>query len=213
VSWPHILSVSRVVVAAPVAALVLAGHGNALLCAAVLFALASLTDLLDGPLARRGSRSVSPFGIYLDTTGDKVLVSVVLIAMASTRIVDPWMAMVIVGREFLVTGVRTLAAVQGYVIAANLAGKIKTTVTLVAMTALLVVDSGKQGGVFSNAGDMNLWRRGAWIAMLIGVALTVISGARYVFDAWPMFFPNDDATASEKIRDGQPAEAQPQSRS
>jgi CDP-diacylglycerol--glycerol-3-phosphate 3-phosphatidyltransferase len=193
--------------------LVLAGHGNALLWAAVLFALASLTDLLDGPLARRGSRSVSPFGIYLDTTGDKVLVSVVLIAMACTRIVDPWMAMVIVGREFLVTGVRTLAAVQGYVIAANLAGKTKTTVTLIAMTALLIVDSGRQGGVFSHAGDMNVWRTGAWITMLFGVALTVISGARYVFDAWPMFFPNENATPAEKLPNGQSSEARPQSHS
>ena len=79
--------------AAPIGILVLAGHGNALFWAAVCSTLASLTDLLDGPLARRG-RKVSPFGIYLDTTGDKVLVSVVLIAMSSAHMLDPWMVMI-----------------------------------------------------------------------------------------------------------------------
>jgi CDP-diacylglycerol---glycerol-3-phosphate 3-phosphatidyltransferase len=187
-SWPHILSISRVAAGAPIAALVLAGHGDALLWAAALFGLASLTDLLDGPLARRG-RTVGPFGIYLDTTGDKVLVSVVLIALSSARIVDPWMAMIIVGREFLITGVRTLAAVQGFVVPANFAGKVKTTLTLASMFLLLVVASGQEGGVVAQIGHLSAWRSIAWYAMVVSVALTVISGAKYVADGRPLFLP------------------------
>lgn len=188
-SWPHILSISRILAAAPIAGLILAGRGNALLWAALLFAAASLTDLLDGPLARRG-RTVGPVGIYLDTTGDKVLVSVVLIAMSAQRIVDPWMVAVIVAREFLVSGVRTLAAVQGFVISANLAGKIKTSVTLAAMFLLLVAFGGIQGGAMGRLGNMAAWRSAGWFGMLLATGLTVFSGLRYILDARPLFFPS-----------------------
>lgn len=185
-SWAHILSLSRVVAGAPIAVLVLSGNGNALLGAAALFSAAAITDLLDGPLARHG-RSVTAFGIYLDTTGDKVLVSVVLIALSTARLVDPWMSMVIVGREFLVTGVRTLASVQGVVVPANFAGKIKTTVTLVAMTMVMIVAGGTEGGVVSTIGHLSIWREVAWWAMTAAVALTIYSGIRYILSARPMF--------------------------
>jgi CDP-diacylglycerol--glycerol-3-phosphate 3-phosphatidyltransferase len=209
-SWPHILSISRIVSAAPIAALIMAGHGNALLWAAGLFALASVTDLLDGPLARRG-RTVGPFGIYLDTTGDKVLVSVVLIALSSVRIVDPWMAMVIVGREFLVTGVRTLAAVQGFVIPANYAGKVKTTVTLAALFLVMVVASGVQGGAMATLGYLSAWRSAAWYAMLLSVALTVFSGVKYIVGARPLFMP-DRRTDTARRGTATAGELKPRSR-
>ena len=185
-TWAHVLSISRVVAAIPIAALIMAGHGDALLWAAALFAAASVTDLLDGPIARRG-QSVGPFGIYLDTTGDKVLVSVVLIALASAHLLDAWMAMLIVGREFLVTGVRTLAAVQGQVIAANFAGKVKTTVTLVAIILLLVVASAREGGVLHGVDHLSTWWSVAWWGMLASVALTVYSGLKYIVDARGLF--------------------------
>jgi CDP-diacylglycerol--glycerol-3-phosphate 3-phosphatidyltransferase len=198
-SWPHILSLSRVAISIPVAALALSGNGNALLLAALLFAAASLTDLLDGPMARRG-RTVGPLGVYLDTTADKVLV-----------IVDAWMAIVIVGREFLVSGVRTLAAVQGFVISANFAGKIKTTVTLIAIVLLLLVASAQHGSVLSHVGHLSAWRSIAWFAMLVGVILTIFSGAKYIVDAQPLFFP-DRRAAGRAISDPQPAKVDRSSR-
>ena len=209
-SWPHILSLSRVAISIPVAALALSGNGNALLLAALLFAAASLTDLLDGPMARRG-RTVGPLGVYLDTTADKVLVSVVLIAMSTAGIVDAWMAIVIVGREFLVSGVRTLAAVQGFVISANFAGKIKTTVTLIAIVLLLLVASAQHGSVLSHVGHLSAWRSIAWFAMFVGVILTIFSGAKYIVDAQPLFFP-DGRAAGRAISDPQPAKVDRSSR-
>lgn len=199
-SWPHILSLSRVVAAIPVAALILAGHASGLLWAAILFGAVSLTDLLDGPLARQG-RAVAPLGIYLDTTGDKVLVSVVLIAMASAHIIEAWMVMLIVGREFLVSGIRTLAAVQGFVISPNMAGKLKTTVTLIAMTLLLLAASGQSGGLIARIGHLPLMRSIAWNGMLLATVLTVWSGLRYILDTRrPLFFPHRLSTP-ERVRD------------
>lgn len=203
-SWPHILSLSRVAISIPVAALTLTGNGNALLWAAILFTAASLTDLLDGPMARRG-RTVGPLGVYLDTTADKVLVSVVLIAMSTAGIVDAWMAIVIVGREFLVSGVRTLAAVQGFVISANFAGKIKTTVTLIAIVLLLLVSSAQHGSILSHVGHLSASRSVAWLAMLVGVLLTIVSGAKYILDARPLFFP-DRRSAGRTASEPKPAE-------
>lgn len=187
-SWPHVLSVSRIVAAAPIGALILSGQSRALLIAALLFGAVSLTDLLDGPLARK-DRIVAPLGIYLDTTGDKVLVSVVLIAMATIGAVDAWMVMLIVGREFLVSGVRTLAAVQGFVISANLAGKVKTTVTLIAMFILLLAASRAGGGLIGHTGSVSLLKSIGWLGMLMATILTVYSGARYILDARPLFVP------------------------
>jgi CDP-diacylglycerol--glycerol-3-phosphate 3-phosphatidyltransferase len=181
----HVLSLSRVVAAVPIAALILAGHGSALFWAAVVFAVASITDLLDGPLARRGP--ISPFGVYLDTTGDKVLVSVVLIALATTHLIDAWVAMVIVGREFLVTGVRTLASVEGQVIPANFAGKVKTTVTLIAIVYVLVIASARQHGFVQLGLGASIWWSLAWWAMIVAVILTAYSGARYILDARDLF--------------------------
>jgi len=191
-AWAHVLSLSRVVAAIPIAILITSGSGNALLWAAVLFAASSLTDLLDGPLARRG-QTVGPFGIYLDTTGDKVLVSVVLIALASAHLLDAWMAMVIVGREFLVTGVRTLASIEGKVIPANFAGKVKTTVTLLAITLLLAVASAREHGSLAPVGHLSLLWAVSWWAMAAAVALTVYSGARYITDARTLFVAREVA--------------------
>jgi len=102
-----------------------------------------------------------------------------------------------VGREFLVTGVRTLAAVQGQVIAANYAGKVKTAVTLFAIVLVLVVASGRQGGLVQHIGHISAWWSVAWFAMLLVVALTVISGAQYIADARPLFL--SDASSVGKL--------------
>ena len=200
-TWAHVLSLSRVGATAPIAALVVAGNGTELFWAAVLFAAASLTDLLDGPLARRG-KTVGPFGIYLDTTGDKVLVSVVLIALASTHLIDDWVAMLIVGREFLVTGVRTLASVEGQVIAANFAGKVKTTVTLAAIVLVLVVASFREQGLGLHLGSMAGWWAIAWWSMLLAVALTVYSGVKYIIDARSLFLAPASARRAEEATAG-----------
>src|SRR5947209_7727508 len=116
-SWPHVLSLSRVVAAPIIALLVVAKPGDGYLVAAVIFALASGTDLIDGKLARY-SQSASPFGVFLDTTADKVMVSLTLVAMAISQLTWSWIPLVIIGREFLVSGLRSYAASRSRIISA-----------------------------------------------------------------------------------------------
>lgn len=186
--WPHILSLSRVVAGPIVAALTLARPGNAYLVAAILFALASFTDLIDGKLARH-SQSVSPLGVFLDTTSDKVLVSLVLVAMAIAGLTWAWIPCVIIGREFLISGLRSFAASHDRIISAHIWGKGKAAVTMVAVIAMLVAADGRAGGVLAGIGNHTWWETAftitGWLLALSAV-LTIVSGIRYLVDAWPL---------------------------
>jgi CDP-diacylglycerol--glycerol-3-phosphate 3-phosphatidyltransferase len=187
-SWAHVLSFSRVVAGPIVAALVLAQPGNGYLLAATLFAAASLTDLIDGKLARH-RQQVSPLGVFLDTTSDKVLVSLVLVAMAIAGLTWAWLPLIVIGREFLISGLRSYAASYNRIISAHIWGKGKAAVTMVAITALLATADGRFGGVLAPALSHNGWARAyAAAGWLLGLAavLTVVSGARYLLDAWPL---------------------------
>src|SRR4029077_15091339 len=112
---PNLLSFSRIVAAPILYWLVVYGGRYGFLAAAVLFVAASLSDTLDGQIARR-RHLVSPLGIYLDTTSDKILVAVLLIAIALDHLGPGCMAAVIIAREFLAAGLRSYAAALGIVI-------------------------------------------------------------------------------------------------
>ena len=131
------LSFSRIVAAPILYLLIVSGGRYAFLAAAVLFVIASLTDTLDGQIARRG-KLVSPFGIYLDTTADKILIAVLLVALAVVHLAPGWMTAVIIAREFLVTGLRSYAAALGIVIPAGGWGKAKALITIVALFLVLL---------------------------------------------------------------------------
>ena len=132
--------------AAPILYLLIVSGGRyGYLAAAVLFVVASFTDTLDGEVARR-SRLVSPLGIYLDTTADKILIAVLLVALAVAHIAPGWMAAVIIAREFLVTGLRSYAAALGVVIPAGGWGKAKTLITINGARALGLRDYGLEPG-------------------------------------------------------------------
>src|SRR5207244_12259895 len=136
---PNLLSFSRIVVAPVIYALVVSSSRYGFLIAALLFVAASITDTLDGEIARR-RHLVSPQGIYLDTTSDKVLVAVLLVALAVARLAPGWMTALIIAREFLVTGLRSYAATLRVVIPAGGAGTATTVITIV--TLLPVVRAG-----------------------------------------------------------------------
>ena len=199
ISWPHILSLSRIIAGPIVAALVLAPPGDAYLLAAVLFALASLTDAVDGKLARY-SRRVSPLGIFLDTTSDKVMVSLVLVAMAVSGLAAAWIPLVIIGREFLISGLRSYAASCDRIISAHTWGKGKAAVTMLAIFVVLVAADGMAGGAPAHLGSPHFWHAaqtvGDWL-LILAALMTIVSGVRYVADAWPLF----RAPAAEEVDD------------
>lgn len=105
--------------------------------AIAIFLAASLTDILDGYIARRRNQ-VSKFGALFDPIADKLLVSAALIALVEKHLAPAWAVVVILGREFVITGLRSVAAAEGFVISAQKIGKIKMWAQCVAIVALLV---------------------------------------------------------------------------
>jgi CDP-diacylglycerol--glycerol-3-phosphate 3-phosphatidyltransferase len=187
-SLAHILSLSRVVAGPVIAGLILASPGDGFLVAAIVFCLASITDLLDGKLARY-SQQVSPLGVFLDTTSDKVLVSLVLVALSIDNLSPAWIPIVIIGREFLISGLRSFAASYGRIISAHLWGKGKTALTMTGICLVLLAANGQAGGVLSQIGSHAMWQHAVTACIWVlgaSAVLTVVSGIRYIVDAWPL---------------------------
>ena len=188
----NLLSLSRIAAAPFLYALIVAGGRDGFILAAAIFALASLTDTLDGRLARR-RRMVTPLGVYLDTTADKILVAVLLVALAVARQAPGWMAAVIIAREFFVTGLRSYAAALGVVVPAGGWGKAKTLITIIAILFVLLAGDARSGGIMSGLG----WARSllltplgpaalpTWL-LLLAVVWTVGSGIEYIREAMPL---------------------------
>ena len=162
---PNVLTVFRILlVPVLVAALLSEGPWGDLL-AAIVFAVASFTDALDGWIARR-RKSESNFGKLMDPLADKLLVTSALVSLVSLDRLSAWVAMVIIARELAVTGLRQLAMEQGHVVAASYWGKIKTVAQVAMVMCLIAVD------------DSPLWLDGI---VYVTVAITVLSGADYFF--------------------------------
>lgn len=105
--------------------------------AAALFIIAASTDRVDGYIARK-TKQITKFGIFLDPIADKLLITAALIALVQRNEVTGWAAMIIIGREFIVTGLRLVAAGEGIVISAGKWGKIKLVAQVVAVSASLL---------------------------------------------------------------------------
>lgn len=105
--------------------------------AVTLFLIAALTDMLDGYLARK-RRQVSRLGILLDPIADKLLISAALISLVENQLAPAWAVVIIIGREFAVSGLRSIAAAEGWAIAASAMGKFKMVSQVVAITLLIV---------------------------------------------------------------------------
>ena len=105
--------------------------------ATLIFIIASVTDHLDGYIARSRNQ-VTNFGKFMDPLADKLLVTAALISLVELQLVPAWAAIVIIAREFAVSGLRTIAASEGLVIAASWWGKIKTVIQIIAIVLLLL---------------------------------------------------------------------------
>ncbi|MGC9972561.1 MAG: CDP-diacylglycerol--glycerol-3-phosphate 3-phosphatidyltransferase [Bryobacteraceae bacterium] len=123
------------------------------LLALAIFLAASATDLLDGYLARRW-KQVTTVGTLLDPIADKLLISAALIALVQVRVVPAWIVILIVGREFAVTGLRSIAATAGYTIRASELGKTKMLAQVIAVSIVLV---GMHWRVLAPAAMVFMW--------------------------------------------------------
>lgn len=151
------------------------------LIALIVFALASLTDMLDGKIARKRNM-ITDFGKFLDPLADKVLVAAALICMVELGYTAAWLVWVIMAREFMVSGIRLVAAgsKEKLVIAANIWGKLKTASTMVAICVILVLHTLGDFGVALFTPEIT--QLISDILMYLCTALTVISGVIYVWD-------------------------------
>lgn len=193
---PNILSASRLIATIVVFVLVLVNQPWAFLLATLFFFLASVTDFFDGYLARRW-HIVSSLGVFLDLTADKVFVVAILVALEQIGLVPAWIILVIVTREFLVSGLRSMAAAKGHVIPAGIWGKQKTFITLVAMGALLLAKGlgASQLSLFPlmltfNSHTVtfpNILLLVADGLLILAVIWTAFSGIEYMIGALPLF--------------------------
>jgi CDP-diacylglycerol--glycerol-3-phosphate 3-phosphatidyltransferase len=171
VNLPTQLTVGRICLVPLVVVFLISTESIHALVAAVLFAGAALTDWLDGLIARRRGQ-VTTLGKLLDPVADKVLVSAALISLVQVGTIEAWMVVVMIGREFAVTGLRSVSAAQGMVIEASDLAKYKTFAQYVAVI-LLILERSIPTGLES---DFVYLSRGAlWAALF----LTILSGIDY----------------------------------
>lgn len=184
-SLANLLGIARIAATPLVIALMLIGTPGLGLAAFVVFGVAAWTDFFDGWVARR-RHEVSPLGVFMDLTADKVLVSGVLIAMVEVGLLPTWMVATILIRELVVAGVRQVAAAESVVIPARALGKAKTLTTLTGMAVLLLAFDATSGGPLEGTGFGDaLMTVGYWL-MVVATALTVASGWDYVRGALPL---------------------------
>jgi CDP-diacylglycerol--glycerol-3-phosphate 3-phosphatidyltransferase len=143
---------------------------NELLALAIFLAAAG-TDLLDGYLARRWHQ-ITTVGTLLDPIADKLLVSAALVALVQVRVVPAWMVILVIGREFAISGLRSIAAAEGYVIKASELGKTKLVGQVVAVSLLLVSVQWRE------------YRSIALASMWIVVILSIASAFAYFRQFW-----------------------------
>lgn len=162
---PNVLTVLRILLVPVLVVALLDETPNGDVLAAIVFAVASLTDAIDGYLAR-SRNAITTFGKLMDPVADKLLILAALLALVSLERLDAWVAMVILAREFAVTATRMAATGQGVVVAANGWGKVKTMVQVLVVFLLILIDGSP-----------------AWLDVLVylTVAITVISGIDYFF--------------------------------
>jgi CDP-diacylglycerol--glycerol-3-phosphate 3-phosphatidyltransferase len=156
--------------------------GRQELLASGIFILASITDGLDGYLARR-RHQITTLGMLLDPLADKLMIAAAYIILVAynPRIVPPWIAVIIIGREFLVSGLRSIAASEGFTIEASEIGKLKTVIQIVSVVAAILAhrwDYWDWGGFIVAVHMIALW------AIWWMTVVSIISATDYFVGFW-----------------------------
>ena len=189
---PNLLGLSRILATPVMIALLLLPFPGAGLMAFAVFVVAAMTDYFDGQIARARGQ-VSPLGIFLDLTADKVLVAGVLIAMVEVGLLPTWIVATLLIRELVVQGVRQLAASANVVISARGLGKWKAFGTNVAIGVLLLAFDAQTGGPIGRLAEASVIQMiGFWLAVL-AMVLAVVSGVAYLRGALPILLGEDRA--------------------
>ena len=187
---PNYLSLARIVIVpflvvvllTPVAERWFGMSGYVL--AIIIFLAASFTDILDGHLARRRNQ-VSTLGKFLDPIADKLLVSAALIVLVEKHLAPSWAVVIILGREFIVTGLRSVAASEGIVIQAQSIGKLKMWAQCVAIVALLVAAANGTPPVSNFGLEYPSFR--FWEVQEVRTAFTNLAGFALTANDWKVF--------------------------
>ena len=155
------------------------------LIACIIFSIASITDAIDGHLARKNNQ-ITNFGKFLDPIADKILTTAALLAFMSMGLCNIWIVMLVLTREFAIASVRMVAATNGVVIPANVWGKIKTvsqmvfTILIMLLGEVYFVVESSNVALFAKLPDLSLISNGLlWITAI----LTVVSGIIYLYDS------------------------------
>lgn len=181
VNFPTVITISRILIILP---FILVAQKNPFI-GAVLFSFASITDFLDGYVARRTGQ-VTKAGILLDPIADKLLVISALILFVDMEIIPSWIAIIIIVREFIVTGLRIVALSKDLVIPAEMGGKLKVGAQITSVIMLFVDRSIKSHDLQNMIPGITIdFLRDTgiiflWIAMVLGI----ISGVQYFISFW-----------------------------
>jgi CDP-diacylglycerol--glycerol-3-phosphate 3-phosphatidyltransferase len=169
---PISLTLLRIFFVPIVVVLLLTKGGNMDLWAVGVFLLAAVTDLLDGYLARKRGQ-ITTLGILLDPIADKLLTFAAFVSLVELHLVPAWMVVIIVGREFAVSGLRSIASAEGYVLEASELGKTKMVLQVVAITVIIL--EGRRFRALQPLGKVLLWAV---------VLFAVASAAQYFWNFW-----------------------------
>ena len=143
------------------------------IAALAVFIIASLTDMIDGKIARKYNQ-ITTFGKFADPLADKMLITAAFLVFLQKGVINSWAVMIVMAREFMVAGVRLAAVAEGTVIAASIWGKLKTVSQMAAVIiALIVLNIPSLNGVLVTT-----------VCIWISVILTVLSGADYLIKNW-----------------------------
>jgi CDP-diacylglycerol--glycerol-3-phosphate 3-phosphatidyltransferase len=192
---PNLLSLFRILLVPLLVVVLLTKLDNRELIGLGVFLLASLTDLLDGWVARRFGL-VTRLGKLLDPAADKILTAAAFISLVELNpgLVPAWMVVAIVSRELAVSALRSFAAAERVVIGASFAGKVKTTVQVIAISLLIIYN---QLGELGHLAPLSLWA---------SLVVTVYSGAEYFFRYAGLILASEDSHAATPLGEAVPAE-------
>jgi len=185
-SWPNIISYLRIVLIPLFIYLLTIKTAAAWMWALIVFAVASLTDFIDGWLARK-LKQESEFGKFIDPLADKFLVISALIAIIAIdpcfELFDSWMVVIIVSRDVLITVMRWLAIKRGKPLRTSRFGKFKTAFQMMSIVIIIMIYMVKKLGILETHPSVPYW------IMLAVTVMTALSGIRYLVTNWQLFFP------------------------